>query len=149
MSSDYILYVYCICNTIDKIYFIKHLTGTSTIIVNETMREFIKCSLVNDDIMNKCVDKSGFCDIHKLLQFYDASSVAGGDVRKAIDLKQGDILIFFGCFPHAGGSALDLDNMRLHVYAPIKHCPVNETNVVIVPSETSMSIDMFNSEPQK
>ena len=127
----------------------KHLTGTSTIIVNETMRDFIICSLDNVDLMKKCVDKDGFCDVHELLKTYGASYVSGGDVREAIHLKQGDILIFFGCFPHAGGAALTMDNMRLHVYAPIKDCPVNETNVVIVPSETSMSIDMFNSAPQK
>ena len=126
----------------------KHLTGTSQIIVNETMRDFIKCSLDNIDLMKKCVDKFGFCDIHKLLETYDEFDVAEGDLRKAIDLKQGDVLIFFGCFPHAGGAALTMDNMRLHVYAPIKDCPVNETSIVIVPSQTSMSLDMFKSTHQ-
>ena len=75
----------------------KHLTGTSTIIVNETMRDYIICSLDNVDLMKKCVDKDGFCDVHELLKTYGASYVSGGDVREAIHLKQGDILIFFGC----------------------------------------------------
>ena len=127
----------------------KHLTGTSQIIVNETMRDFIKCSLDDVDLMEECVDKFGFCDIHELLGKYDESNVSEGEERKAVDLKQGDVLIFFGCFPHAGGAAITMDNMRLHVYAPIKDCAVIESSIVVVLSETSMSLDMFKSTPQK
>ena len=88
------------------------------------------------------MDQDGFIDINLLLEHYDIPSIEE-EVRELITLKQGDILIFFGCLPHCGGAAHVMDNMRLHLYAPIKKSPVMSGNVVLVPSYSSLDINMI------
>ena len=88
------------------------------------------------------MDKDGFIDINELLKYYDIPAIEKEE-RELITLKQGDILIFFGCLPHCGGAAHVMDNMRLHLYAPIKKSPVMSGNVVLVPSYSSLDIKMI------
>ena len=92
------------------------------------------------------MDQDGFIDINLLLQHYDIPSIEE-EVRELITLKQGDILIFFCCLPHCGGAAHVMDNMRLHLYAPIKNSPVMSGDIVVVPSKSSLDFKMSKKSP--
>ena len=98
--------------------------------------------------MDECIDEDGFCNIHSLLNHYKIPLIQQ-EKRELITLKQGDILIFLECLPHYGGSAHVMDNMRLHLYAPIKNAPVMSGNIVLVPSKSRLDVNMFEKKEIK